>query len=157
MSIFTPVMYNDISRMYDSDRSESESDGSRESSNGSTYSNELDSVVTSVIDKFISRADFGKEKYGTDLDREDLTFLEWVNHAQEEHMDAILYLEKLRKVELRRLSETSSHKDTWKVVAQCVAVFAAVVFYNCILANFWNAYLRNSSYTGEHLNPSVPL
>ena len=132
MSIFTPVMYKDISRMYNSDSSESSSQYSE-----SEYS-ELDSVVRSVIQKFVDRADFGKNKYGTDLDREDLTFLDWVVHAQEEHMDAILYLEKIRQLEIKRLTETSSHTDTWKVVAQCVAVFAAVVFYNCVMASYWN-------------------
>lgn len=56
-----------------------------------------DSVVLSVIEKIKSRARIGKEKYGTDLDRKDLSIIEWINHAQEEHMDAILYLEKLKK------------------------------------------------------------
>jgi len=60
------------------------------------YSN-CDSCVKTVIEKFISRADFGKKKYGTDLDRTDLEVIDWINHAQEEHMDAILYLEKLKK------------------------------------------------------------
>jgi hypothetical protein len=58
---------------------------------------ELDSIVTSVIDKFKERATFGSEKYGTNLDRIDLSVLDWIQHAQEEHMDAILYLEKLKK------------------------------------------------------------
>jgi hypothetical protein len=58
---------------------------------------ELDSVVTSVIDKFKERATFGFKKYGTNLDRTDLSVLDWIQHAQEEHMDAILYLEKLKK------------------------------------------------------------
>lgn len=57
----------------------------------------LDSVVKSVINKFADRADFGKKKYGTDLDRSDLKTLDWINHAQEELMDGILYLEKLKK------------------------------------------------------------
>ena len=57
----------------------------------------MDSIVSSIISKFIKRSEEGKLKYGTDLDRTDLTVLEWINHAQEEHMDAILYLEKLRK------------------------------------------------------------
>jgi hypothetical protein len=55
-----------------------------------------DSCVKSVIGKFIERADFGMKKYGTNLDRTDLSVLDWLNHAQEEHMDAILYLEKLK-------------------------------------------------------------
>lgn len=57
----------------------------------------MDSIVTSIIEKFKSRAAMGKSKYGTDLDRTDLSILEWIQHAQEEHMDAILYLEKLKK------------------------------------------------------------
>jgi hypothetical protein len=57
----------------------------------------VDSVVQSVIDKFISRSVFGKKKYGTDLDRTDLSVADWIQHAQEEQMDGILYLEKLKK------------------------------------------------------------
>ena len=57
----------------------------------------MDSIVTAVIEKFKARAAVGKAKYGTDLDRKDLSILEWIQHAQEEHMDAILYLEKLKK------------------------------------------------------------
>jgi hypothetical protein len=56
-----------------------------------------DSVVTAVISAFQERARIGKLKYGTDLDRKDLSVLDWIQHAQEEHMDAILYLEKLKK------------------------------------------------------------
>jgi hypothetical protein len=56
-----------------------------------------DSIVDSIIDQFVERAAFGKEKYNTDLDREDLSILEWIEHAKQEHMDAILYLEKLKK------------------------------------------------------------
>jgi hypothetical protein len=56
-----------------------------------------DSIVDSIIDQFVDRAAFGKQKYNTDLDREDLSILEWIEHAKQEHMDAILYLEKLKK------------------------------------------------------------
>ncbi len=55
-----------------------------------------DSVVFSIISQFKQRADFGRQKYGTTLDRDDLSRKEWVQHAQEELMDAILYLEKLK-------------------------------------------------------------
>ena len=57
----------------------------------------VDSVVYSIVSQFIDRAKIGKEKYGVTLDREDLSMLDWIQHAQEEHMDAILYLEKLKK------------------------------------------------------------
>lgn len=59
--------------------------------------NKLDSVVTSVIDQFAQRSMVGQKKYGTDLDRKDLTTLEWIEHAKQELMDGILYLEKLKQ------------------------------------------------------------
>ena len=37
---------------------------------------ETDSVVRSVLHKFIERSSFGKKKYGTDLDRDDLSLLD---------------------------------------------------------------------------------
>ena len=58
----------------------------------------MDSIVTSVINQFTERAEFGEKKYGVNLDREDLSFKEWVTHMKEELMDAILYLEKLEKL-----------------------------------------------------------
>lgn len=55
-----------------------------------------DTIVNTVIHSFIKRSNFGYQKYGTTLDRDDLSVLDWIQHAQEEHMDAILYLEKLK-------------------------------------------------------------
>jgi hypothetical protein len=57
-----------------------------------------DSVVQSVINKFKQRSEVGIKKYNTTLDREDLTKQDWINHAQEEAMDLILYLEKLKRL-----------------------------------------------------------
>ena len=57
-----------------------------------------DTVVKAIVDKFLQRSAIGRAKYGTTLDRTDLGIIDWINHAQEEHMDAILYLEKLRRV-----------------------------------------------------------
>lgn len=57
----------------------------------------MDSIVQAVIEKFTMRAEFGKKKYGKTLDRSDLSVVDWITHAQEEHMDAILYLEKLKQ------------------------------------------------------------
>ena len=56
-----------------------------------------DSVVRSVIEKFAQRSKVGQEKYGTTLDRTDLKTLDWIVHTQEELMDAILYLERLKR------------------------------------------------------------
>jgi len=56
-----------------------------------------DSIVESVIRKFQERSAVGIKKYGVTLDRTDLGVADWIQHAQEELMDAILYLEKLRQ------------------------------------------------------------
>jgi hypothetical protein len=56
-----------------------------------------DSIVDTIVDSFISRATKGKEKYGHTLDRQDLSVLDWINHAQQELQDGILYLEKLKQ------------------------------------------------------------
>ena len=56
-----------------------------------------DTIVESVMLKFKQRSELGIAKYGTTLDRDDLSILEWINHAQEELMDGILYLEKLKQ------------------------------------------------------------
>ena len=61
-----------------------------------------DSVVFSIIEKIKSRADVGMEKYKTNLDRQDLSTVDWIIHAQEELMDAILYLEKLKQIESKK-------------------------------------------------------
>lgn len=55
------------------------------------------SIVNTVIKSFVDRANFGYKKYGQTLDRTDLGLLDWIQHAQEEHMDAILYLERIKK------------------------------------------------------------
>ena len=69
-----------------------------------------DSIVASVIEKFKSRSEVGIAKYGTTLDRTDLGILDWIQHAQEELMDGILYLEKLKKTLTENLNSVSESK-----------------------------------------------
>lgn len=69
-----------------------------------------DSVVSSVIEKYLERSRVGKEKYGTTLDRNDLSNIEWLIHLQEELMDATLYIEKLKK-ELSKEEEVSNENN----------------------------------------------
>lgn len=57
---------------------------------------ELDSIVESVVIKYKERANLGLTKYGTNLDRTDLNVKDWTEHLQQELMDAVLYLEKLK-------------------------------------------------------------
>jgi|TARA_R110002020_G_scaffold302616_1_gene518040 hypothetical protein len=55
----------------------------------------MSSIEYKVCTKITQRANVGKKKYGTTMDRKDLTKLQWLKHAQEEAMDLAVYLEKL--------------------------------------------------------------
>jgi len=65
----------------------------------------MDSIVASIIKQFEDRSVTGKKKYGTDLDRQDLSLLDWIEHAKQEHMDAILYLEKLKQQFIQEVTD----------------------------------------------------
>ena len=56
--------------------------------------NTTDSIVKKTITELLDRADKGKMKYGTDLDRTDLIDIDYLQHLKEELLDGILYLNK---------------------------------------------------------------
>ena len=56
-----------------------------------------DPVVERVCRKFTDRSDVGYEKYGVTLEDDPSEMLEWLNHLQEELMDAVLYLQKAKE------------------------------------------------------------
>tara|TARA_R110002012_G_scaffold90930_1_gene221864 strand:- start:215 stop:424 length:210 start_codon:yes stop_codon:yes gene_type:complete len=55
----------------------------------------MSTIEYKVCTKITQRAELGKKKYKTTMDRKDLTKLQWLKHAQEEAMDLAVYLEKL--------------------------------------------------------------
>jgi hypothetical protein len=55
-----------------------------------------DKIVQSVIDKFNQRSEVGIKKYGTTLEQNDND--DYLIHLQEELMDAVLYIEKLKQL-----------------------------------------------------------
>lgn len=55
-----------------------------------------DTRVLAVIKELDQRSQMGLDKYGTTLDRDDLNVSEWLQHLQEELMDATLYVERLK-------------------------------------------------------------
>ena len=57
-----------------------------------------DEIVESVINEFRARSERGIKKYGTTLQENELSQLEWLKHLQEELMDAVLYLEKVKQI-----------------------------------------------------------
>ena len=64
-----------------------------------------DPVIKTVVDKFVERSDVGFEKYGVTLDDDNAPLVAWMNHLQEELMDAVNYIEKLKHVTTELLQE----------------------------------------------------
>ncbi len=58
----------------------------------------VDSVVEAVVSKMRSRSTVGIKKYNTTMDRNDLSVEDWMTHLQEELMDAVIYLQKLKSM-----------------------------------------------------------
>ena len=71
-----------------------------------------DKIIEQVINKIKSRSDVGYKKYGVTLHEDDQTLDTWLNHLQEELMDAVNYLEKARMV-LRDEIEECYIKDKY--------------------------------------------
>lgn len=57
-----------------------------------------DPIVEAVKNKFTQRSVKGIKTYGTTLEENQDSFYNWLNHLQEELMDAILYIEKIKKI-----------------------------------------------------------
>ena len=55
-----------------------------------------DPVVNRVIQRFVERSAEGMERFGVSMEANDQPALHWIENAQEELMDGILYLEKLK-------------------------------------------------------------
>ena len=56
----------------------------------------MDSNVEKVCNALKKREEKGMNTYGVSTDRTDLTTGEWLQHLQEELMDACVYIEKLK-------------------------------------------------------------
>lgn len=58
----------------------------------------MSKILNKLIQEYQLREDRGFEKYGTTMDRSDLSLSEWVQHALEEAMDLSLYLSKIKSI-----------------------------------------------------------
>ena len=61
-----------------------------------TVREESDRNVEEVVKQLRDRAEKGLDKYGVTTERKDLSTVEWLQHLQEELMDASVYIEKLK-------------------------------------------------------------
>jgi cob(I)alamin adenosyltransferase len=57
-----------------------------------------DKIIERVINKIKARSDVGYRKYGVTLKDDEQSLDTWLNHIQEELMDAVNYIEKAREV-----------------------------------------------------------
>ena len=57
----------------------------------------MSKIEEQVIEQIRKRAEVGERKYGVTLERKDLNLLKWLQHLQEELMDAACYIEKLKE------------------------------------------------------------
>ena len=69
-----------------------------------------DKIVHDVVKKFDQRSAAGLKKYGQPLSTDSDSLYRWVNDVQEEMMDAILYLQKV-KTTLTELAEEEYIQD----------------------------------------------
>lgn len=58
----------------------------------------MSKLLDQLITEFQSREERGLRKYGTTMDRTDLSFDEWLQHFKEELMDGLLYLQKIQNL-----------------------------------------------------------
>lgn len=70
----------------------------------------MSSIEEQVCFKILKRSEVGKDKYGTTMERDDLSRLEWLKHAQEEAMDFCVYLQKLIELE-----ESKPFRYEWNI------------------------------------------
>lgn len=54
-----------------------------------------DKIIEAVCKDLESRSEFGLKKYGTTLERNDLTLIEWLQHAYFECLDQANYLKRI--------------------------------------------------------------
>ena len=57
----------------------------------------MSKIEDAVAKKLLLRAKVGEKKYGTTMERNDLSLAEWLIHLQEELLDAAVYVEKLKQ------------------------------------------------------------
>ena len=80
-----------------------------------------DPIIQKVVEKFISRSDVGYSKYKVTLDQDSKSINEWLNNIQEELMDAVNYIEKLKSAVDSKQSKSHVKEIPTKLLFQYVA------------------------------------
>jgi len=81
-----------------------------------------DKIVQQVVDKYISRSEMGIAKYGTTLENNNVD--NYMNHLQQELMDATLYIEKimyLNKEITRLVKDNPNNQELGTLIRKLVS------------------------------------
>jgi len=76
----------------------------------------MSKIEDKVCEKIQARAEVGLKKYGTTMEREDFSDLDWMTYLQEELMDSVVYLQRIM----------DNHKKTQGLEARVIALDACV-------------------------------
>jgi len=66
-----------------------------------------DKIIERVINKIKKRSDVGYKKYGVTLHDDEQSLDKWLTHIQEELMDAVNYIEKVKAVLTDEIEEAA--------------------------------------------------
>lgn len=101
-----------------------------------------DANVEAVREMLRQRSEAGLLKYGTTTERTDLSAIQWLQHLQEELLDAAVYVERL-KGELLMLSDAVSFFRLAAVLGIVYAGHALPKSPRFLDTKAWNAILKN--------------
>ena len=76
---------------------------------GGSFMKTKDKLVQKVIDRIAKRSDAGIKKFGNTMVDSKKSTVAWIEEAQQELVDAIIYLEKLKTLLEEEEEELSRH------------------------------------------------
>lgn len=100
----------------------------------------ISKVTQSLIAQFIERDELGLEKYGTTMDRQDLSLSDWLEHAIEEKIDELKYLkaaknsltpDSIPETERPDGEETPPPSNATELPKEPLSAFLLQIFLNC--------------------------
>lgn len=71
----------------------------------------MSKIEDAVIQQIINRANAGQKKYGMTMERKDLSFIDWLNHLQQELLDVAIYIEKIKDEQESSLDKVMKEID----------------------------------------------
>jgi hypothetical protein len=86
----------------------------------------MSKIEDEVCELIQARAVVGKNKYGVTMEREDFTHLDWLTYLQEELMDAVVYIQRLRTREQTLEAKVRELIVKWRTDLICAPPYARI-------------------------------